>query len=207
MAISRTIRDALDQLPGRAKAIAGWDGSDVQVVATDSSGYVRMVATGPGTANGVEVQATTADGRGGQFSLNVMSFPYLYNGSTFDRQRPNVNETILASAARTATNNTSDLTNYNARGLHLVINVSAVTATPSVTFTIQGKDEVSGSYYTVLASAAITGTGTTVLKVYPGLTAAANTVANDVLPRTWRLLATHADADSITYSVGASLIV
>ena len=87
-----------------------------------------------------------------------------------------------------------------------MIDVTAISATPSVTFTIQGKDDLSGKYYTILASAAITGTGTTVLRVYPGLTAAANLTANDVLPGTWRLITTHGDADSITYSVGASLI-
>lgn len=115
--------------------------------------------------------------------------------------------TVFASAARTETVNGSDNTNTSARGLHLVIDCTAVTATPSVVFTIQGKDAVSGKYYTILASAAITGTGTTVLRVFPGGTAAANLVANDLLPRTWRVIATHADTDSITYSVGASLVL
>jgi len=114
--------------------------------------------------------------------------------------------TLFASQARTATENGADQTGSNALGLHLVIDVTSVTLTPSVVFTIQGKDAASGKYYTILASAAITGTGTTVLRVYPGLAAAANTVANDVLPDTWRVIATHGDADSITYSVGASLI-
>ena len=115
--------------------------------------------------------------------------------------------TVFASAARTATVNGSDNINEGGRGLHVVIDCTAAAATPSVVFTIQGKDEVSAKYYTLLASAAITGTGTTVLRVYPGLTAAANTVASDVLPRMWRVIATHADADSITYSVGASVIL
>ena len=130
-----------------------------------------------------------------------------YNGSTYDDERGNQNVTLLASAARTATNQTADQTNHNAKGLHLVIDVTAAAATPSVVFTIQGKDELSGKYYTLLASAAVTATGTTVLKVYPGITAAANASVSDLLPRTWRLDATHADADSITYSVGASVIV
>ncbi len=113
---------------------------------------------------------------------------------------------LFESAARTATTNSGDVTNQRHRGLHLVINVTASAATPSVVFTIQGKDEVRGAYYTILASAAVVGTGTTVLRVYPGLTAATNLTANDVLPKTWRLLCTHADADSITYSVGACMI-
>ncbi len=112
--------------------------------------------------------------------------------------------TILASAARTATTNGDDQFNGGARGVHVVIDATAATATPSVVFTIQGKDPVSGQYYTLLASAAITGVSTTVLRVFPGATVAANTVANDCLPGVWRVIATHADADSITYSVGAS---
>lgn len=118
----------------------------------------------------------------------------------------NATEVVFASQERTATEASSDHTNRSARGLHLVIDCTAVTDTPSVVFTLQGKDPVSGKYYSLLVSAAITGTGTTVLKVFPGLTAAANTVANDLLPKVWRVLATHADADPITYSVAASLI-
>lgn len=115
-------------------------------------------------------------------------------------------KTLFASAARTATVNGDDITNLGWRGAHIVIDVTAIDATPSVVFTVQGKDRVSGKYYTILASAAITGTGTTVLRIYPDLTAAANTVVNDVLPECFRVIATHADADSITYSVGASLL-
>lgn len=115
--------------------------------------------------------------------------------------------TLLASAARTADPTIADQDNLAARGLVLIIDVTAVAATPSVVFTIKGKDPVSGKYYTLLASAAIVGTGTTVLRVYPGLTAVNNQVASDVLPRTWTVTAVHADSDSITYSLGAILIL
>lgn len=115
-------------------------------------------------------------------------------------------EIVFASAARTATVASSVFANQGYRGMHLVIDVSAATDTPSVVFTIQGQSPLGDDFYTILASAAITGTGTTVLRVYPGLTAAANTIANDVLPHLWRVNAVHADADSITYSVAATLI-
>ena len=114
--------------------------------------------------------------------------------------------TIFASEARTATVNGELYTNTEYKGVDVVIDVTAVASTPSVVFTIQGHDIASGKYYTILASAAIVGTGTTVLRVYPGLTAANNTVANFALPRAWRVIATHADSDSITYSVGFSAI-
>ncbi len=68
-------------------------------------------------------------------------------------------------------------------------------------FTISGQDPVSGASYTILTSAAITSTGLTVLRVHPQLSAAANTIAKDMLPAAVSVTATHADADSITYSV------
>jgi hypothetical protein len=117
-------------------------------------------------------------------------------------------QTVYASAARTATPTTFEGQKPPwARGLVLVIDVTAAAATPSVVFTIQGYSPLGDDAYTLLASAAITGTGTTVLRVYPGLTAAANLVASDVLPARWRVTAVHADADSITYSVAALMLV
>jgi hypothetical protein len=107
---------------------------------------------------------------------------------------------VLASAARTATNEATMVT--GCIGGVFVIDVTAVAATPSVVFTVSGVDPASNKAYTILASAAITGTGTTVLRIHPSLTAAANTIAKDMLPQALKITATHADADSITYSVG-----
>jgi len=132
--------------------------------------------------------------------------PYLYNGATHDRARNNTSGTLLASAARTATASSADQVNYDARGVHIYINVTAVTDTPCVVFTAEDKDPVSGAYATLLTSAAITGTGLTRLTVYPGATPVANVAVSLPLPRTWRLTATHGDADSITFSAGYALI-
>lgn len=115
--------------------------------------------------------------------------------------------TILASAARTAALNSDTYPNDEGhRGLHVIIDATASAATPGVTFTIQGYSPLGDDYYTLLASAAITGTGTTILRVFPGATAAANLVANDCLPGLWRVAITVADADSLTYSVNAWLL-
>ena len=89
--------------------------------------------------------------------------------------------------------------------LHVVIDVTAVTATPALTVKIQGKDPASGKYYDILVSTVIATVSTTVLKVGPGLTAAGNLVANDMIPSIWRVLVNHGDTDSATYSIGASL--
>lgn len=114
---------------------------------------------------------------------------------------------VYASLARTASPTPSTLLNKFNTGVQVIIDVTAVAATPSVVFNIQGKDGVSGNWYTLLASAAITGTGTTVLRVGPGETDTANLVEGAHLPRVWRVQAVHADADSITYSVGANLTI
>lgn len=115
--------------------------------------------------------------------------------------------TVLVSAARTATPDTQqfEILGHDARALHVIIDATAVTATPALTVTISGVDPLSGQVYTLLASTAIATVSTTVLKVGPGLTAAANAAANDYLPRVFRITATHGDADSITYSIGAHL--
>ena len=117
---------------------------------------------------------------------------------------------VLASGARTTTTNSSTYYTPGAVGVVVSISISAITATPSVTFTIQGYDEISDRYYTVLASAAQTATNTggslLTLTVYPGITASANVAASAVLPPQWRVNCAHGDADSMTYSVGAQLL-
>jgi hypothetical protein len=114
---------------------------------------------------------------------------------------------VFKSVARTATHNGLDIAkNPVYSGLMVVIDATVDPASASVVFTIQGKDPASGKYYTILASAAITGVGTTILRVDKNLTASANVVAKDVMPATFRIIATHGNADSITYSVGAILL-
>lgn len=114
--------------------------------------------------------------------------------------------TVLASAARTSTQTGSDQTNITGKGIMVVCDVTAIVSAPSITVDIQVKDAVSSKYISLLISAAIVATGTTRLRVYPGFLAATNTVANDLLSRTWRIVVTHANANSITYSVGAEIL-
>ena len=166
------------------------------------------VSLAQGTSQ-AQVDNPNSDGKAANDPLGLVTLgtEYLYNGSTFDRKRANTEETILASAARTATTNSADFTNYNARGAHFIVDVSAIAATPSITVTIQGKDPISSNYYDILVSSALTATGTTILKVYPGIGQVANGAASDILPRTFRVSVAHADTDSITYSVGAALVL
>ena len=145
------------------------------------------------------------------FDLNglvTVSVPYVINpDGALDRWRNNGEQTIFGATPRTATVDSADYTNFNWRGLHLVFNVSAITATPSVVVKIQGKDDTFDNYYDLLVSTAITTTGITILKIYPGIGQITNGAASDILPRVWRIRVEHANADSITYTAVANLVV
>jgi len=116
--------------------------------------------------------------------------------------------TVFPSNTWSTTHASRDLDNPYYAGLHLALNITAsgVTVSGGVTFGIEGKDETSDSYYTILSSANLVANGTVVVKVYPGLIAATNLVANDHLPRIWRVTAIHANSDDVTYSVGGSYL-
>jgi hypothetical protein len=114
---------------------------------------------------------------------------------------------VYPSAARTVTP-TADLIipPKGAQGLMLWINATAIAATPSIVFAIQAVDPLTGAGLVandILASTAVVAVSTRLLRVHPQLTAAANLIAKDMLPGAFRVLATHGDADSITYYVVA----
>lgn len=113
---------------------------------------------------------------------------------------------VLPSAARTADPDTIEFATGRWSGMVLIIDVTAIVATPSITVAIQGVDSVvSGATYTVLTSVAITAIGTTVMRIRPGGPVTANVATNEVLPTTIRIVTTHGDSDSVTYSVAAHL--
>lgn len=116
----------------------------------------------------------------------------------------NANGSVLQSAARTATNNSATFTNRTARSLHLIIDVTVAPGGDTVTPKIEGYDPISGKFYTLLTGAAISTTGTNILKIGPGISASANAAAADFLPAYWRVVMTHSAAGSFTYSVAAN---
>lgn len=84
----------------------------------------------------------------------------------------------------------ADIDNLSGVFGHVVIDVTAITGTvPMLTVTVEGKDQNTGKYYTILVSAAISTVSTTVLRIFPGAVAAANVTANDFVPRTFRVTA------------------
>jgi len=176
------------------------------------SNSIGTVVLGAGTAavgtvdTELPAAAALADGTANPTVPLVGVGVELYNGATWDRQRGNLQGTVLASEARTATVDSADQSNYNGRGAHIIINVSSGSGF-SVVPKVQAKDPISGSYYDLLVGAAITTTGMVVLRVFPGATAASNLTANDILPRTWRVRMEHGDTTSATYSVAYAIVV
>lgn len=113
---------------------------------------------------------------------------------------------ITPQVGATTTYTGPDFSNQQARGVVVVLVTSAI-GTGSVTLSIQGKEPGAGSYYTLLAGAAVVTNTTNRYTVYPGLTAAANVTVSDVLPKTWRILVTANNANPATYTVGACMLV
>jgi hypothetical protein len=116
--------------------------------------------------------------------------------------------TVFASAARTATPTAVEINMQRCRGIRISIDCTASAATPSVLFAIKTKDPLPATpvYTAVLTSAAVTGASHVEMAVYPDITAAANVTASAILSDVVQITATHADADSITYSVSYNLI-
>ena len=150
--------------------------------------------------------ASVADSATGTRHASVS--PGLYNGSTWDKQRNNMDGTALASALRTSTAQSSDIVNYNGRGMLVVINVTAASGTGGLVLRLAVKDPASGNYiYFNSAPTAVTATGSYAYIFYPGNNTGGTQSWGTAIPRTFALVVGHNDASNYTYSVGYSLIL
>lgn len=216
---------------GTAQAVAG----DVAAGAADSGSPVKgggkYNATLPTYADGQrgDVQLTTrgatvvtlADTTGNLAALPsnssdavgagtrgpaAISYPYLLNGASFDRQRNNEAATVRASTADSANFNSTDQVNYNGLGATIYVNVSAVNA-GTLVVKLQGKDPVSGTYYDIpgATTGSLSATGLVAIIIHPGTAgtpAAGSAICSLPLPRTWRAVGT-ITGTSVTSSIGA----
>lgn len=201
----------------------------VPVLAVDSTDKLRTSVYGKGTLAGdtpllvdtngrvtIVTRATmTVDSNSGPagFASEASAsarplavVPMVWNGGSADSQRGVLALTLLASAARAVTTNSSDQINYNWRGAILVVNVSAI-GTGSITPSIQAKDSISGNYKTIWTAATpLTTNDTFVYALYPNAVAAGFTEAAAImLTRTWRLAMVANNANSATYSASADM--
>ena len=85
------------------------------------------------------------------------------------------------------------------------MDVTAYPASALVQVRVEGKDLLSGEYYDILVTGAITSTGTTILHIGDGTADAANVAVGTRLPRVWRCFVFHIGGDPITYSLGVDL--
>lgn len=218
---------------GKLAANSGVDIGDVDVTsAIITSGTITTVSTvtnlaqingfaPPGNATGglrvhvyaaassqTDAIAPTIIGNYVNNETGLFSFPYVFNGTTWDRARNNVEATVFSSAARTATANSTDQVNYDAHGIKMHLDITASSGT-TPTLDIKLQALINGVYIDIAGAVFTqkTGTGTDELTVYPGIAETANESVSDVIPRTWRAVATIAGSSpSFTFSLGVSYI-
>ena len=116
---------------------------------------------------------------------------------------------VVTLAAASASGNSAQLKSGQKKGVNVLVNITAITGTsPTLTVTIEGYDSASGTYYTLLESAALSAVGATLLTVYPGVTATANVSASGHLPEFWRVsYAIAGTSPAVTATIGACLLV
>jgi len=178
------------------------------------SRYMRLRVTSytSGTVNGVAefhtspsplIQVGASSAQNGAWTVQPgntqNTTPWLVSAG------PPADLTLLASAAQTTTQTLADQANFAGKGIRVTLDVT-VAGTGSITLEIDAKDPASGKYLALLTGAAVTTVSTNVYVIHPELTAAANSIAKDVLPHTWRVKVTANNANSITYSVGSSYL-
>ena len=116
--------------------------------------------------------------------------------------------TAITHTAASVGVNSADYKDPLARGLIVGINIATITGTaPTLTVTIQGKDPHSGTYYTLLASAALVAAGYTELIVMAGTTVAAGVAASRPMPIDWRVItAIGGTTPAVTATISAQTV-
>jgi hypothetical protein len=199
----------------RVRASTAFVGGNVQAVACFSQmPYQRMVQTvHQATAGNMNVTAAVTGDTAAAASADALANPTIkqigadlmnFNGTSWDRQRANVNVTMGDTGAKVTSFAGATQTNFNARGAKIMVLLGAVTGTIT-TFTAQLQMSPDGGTTWLNFGPASTSftpvSGNTILfDVYPtnetvaGATPAALTTGatqtvqiNGVLPRTWRL--------------------
>jgi len=142
-------------------------------------------------------------------ALATLAINMTFNGTTLDLQRSNEEVTILASALRTTSTDSTDQSNKNKNSVTLFLNITARTvgASPLVNFRVSVKDPISGSYINTLVTANFDPTvGMRGFIVRLGNVDTGSDLVDssgNVLGRTWRITLNEvADVTDLTYSVG-----
>ena len=196
--------DATGQIiPLHAKStVVGADGNTYAVLDASVNGLLAsspMVIAGlwDGGTQLQPAQKQNGDGIGNMPAVG----PNLFDGTQLNRQRGNQDNITLINASNVSSTQTSaDQTNYNARGIIVILNVTTI-GTGSLITTINAKGPVSGIYKPLLTSLAVTTATSAIYIVYPGDVAAANLVSQHPVPRTWNVVVTGATGTTFTVEV------
>lgn len=152
--------------------------------------------------------STGVDGQSQRNGTVVDGQLWMFNGASWDRWYNNNQGTLWASAARTVTVSSPVMSNPNARGLLVFLNVTVASGTGGLIVRIQALDPVSGGVFSMnVAPTAVIATGLTVYGLYPSISTGLTQATSGVLPRVWQVTATVGDASSYTHSAGYSLIL
>jgi hypothetical protein len=188
----------------------------VELTGSLPGGSNLLGSVGTQVWNGVEwlVRETSSamgDADAGNYSAGTS--PRLWNGSSYDRQYNNTQGTLLASATRTSNAISPTMTNFNARGLQLQLNVTGVPSTPSsgsgLAVQVWGYDVGGNSYALNVQPSNVTAVGEYVYTIYPGAsgtTAQIELSSSQPLPRQWAGTVGVTTSDAYTYSLMYSLI-
>ncbi|TAK33519.1 MAG: hypothetical protein EPO21_13160 [Chloroflexota bacterium] len=154
------------------------------------------------------------NGQGNRMGVVSLATQWRYNGNSHDKVYNNYDVVALTSAARTGDAYSAELTNFNARGLILMIECTAVGAPAGNIdqLKIQFKT-VSGAWQTVHAwgTIGLNAAGVKSFVIYPGAASTSSwsgSPVQSIVPRSFRIAVIHTNqADSITYSVNVGFII
>lgn len=180
---------------------------------TDAKGNVSS----PGNFNLTQINSLAVNmaGNDGDTANTILEVvPGLYNGATVDQQRGNLdNITVLSKSGVTTTQTSANQTNYNARAIYIVVNVTTLTgSSPTLTPIMYGEAPVSGKAIQLGATpTAISATGTYAYLYSLSVPTAGGSVTATIgypVPRTWAYqIVAGGTITNATYTVEAMYII
>lgn len=205
-----TLSDAMANptVPGAAAYGMVFAGTTWERMATGSAdtitGSVKAIIVGADGNRMGSAQGMTDPANGAR--LLPVAMCASFDGTSFNKLRTNEDRgAVITAVAATTGAASADLTNYNARGVVVCINITSGTGL-AITCLVKGKDAGGGVYQTLITSTSLTTTGTVFLTVYPGVTVATNLAVSAPVPRVFSVNTTHGNATAATYTVGVNLI-
>lgn len=150
----------------------------------------------------------TMAGGDGVTAANIMQVVNgKFNGQTVDQDRGNLDNITLINAVNVTTTQTSSTqTNYNHRSVIIVLQTTVI-GSGSITLSILGLEPVSNYTWTILSGVAVTTNTTVLYKISPSLSAVSNSIAQDLLPRSWQVQVTANNSNVATYAVYGIMLI